>query len=354
MNRQQKWSRRLILLAVVVLLIGVGLVTYRILCSEASEEASPMSRSSGHGQPAAGARDAADADTSADELGQMLMAQWRVEDVQQQKIDELIAYLNSVDKLNAGSGGGSASSVGSIDHELAVLSMAHVRHLLALGREHPDVVVPALRTSYQDALKAFPGTLHEHFRAIRERDPTTKADPDDLVVLRTRAVAATYLLAELQVHEALPELVAGYRLQHQWAHEGVQETLVPQGIALYALHRLVSTVDVGKLTPEAQAARRTYLAWAETHLPPEQERQVMAWHADYDESDPMRRIVDPEGKVLRAQPTTKITWYPVVFRDVTPFHQADYGGGKCALTAKAQHWADLLLPCAEGYRGPAR
>ena len=121
------------------------------------------------------------------------------------------------------------------------------------------------------------------------------------------------------------------------------EVPVPRPMTLYAIHRLVTTLPQGGLSTKALAARRAYMTWAEKNLPEPQIKKVTAWYADYDESDPYRRIVDPKGHVLAGQPAIRLARYPHQLLDGTVMRRGHLPEEK----KKEAEWAGLLLPFVE-------
>jgi len=227
-----------------------------------------------------------------------------------------------------------------------VFHLFRVRRLLAEGRANPGTVVPLLKAAYKEALDAWPRVYAEKLK----RGFHAKSEADLFDKVYTKALAATYLLAELQDHESLPLLVAGYKRQYQWMEEikptSFGRVPVPIPFTLYAIHRLASTLKPEQMGHEALAARQVYMEWAEKNLLPPKEMVGTAWHADYDESDPYRRIVDPQGRVLVGQSKISLVKCPYTFKDGTLLQEGGWGR-ESYITAREKEWAKLLLEFVE-------
>ena len=85
------------------------------------------------------------------------------------------------------------------------------------------------------------------------------------------------------------------------------------------------------------------MTWAQENVPEPQVKKVTAWYADYDESDPYRRIVDPKGHVLTGQPVIELARYPDQLLDGTALIEGHLPEEK----KKEAEWAGLLLPFVE-------
>lgn len=156
----------------------------------------------------------------------------------------------------------------------------------------------------------------------------------------------TYLLGELNNHNSLKFILEGYKKQRNWIEEygvGKMATPVPTPMTLYAMHRLAVTLPENKMDLQALAVRNAYLEWANRYVPEPEFIKVTAWNADYDESDPYRRIVDPEGIVLTGQPSIHMPRYPCRLKDGTYF----FNGSMEEEKQKEKEWVDLLIPFIE-------
>lgn len=272
----------------------------------------------------------------------------RVENIRSETIEQVVENLANFDDMHfvySSLNGGFCP--GDMHCEVrVVVRFFRVRRLYEDGLRNPGRVIPLLKDAYRKAHEEWPQA-----RAARlEYEKNNKAgwsEPDGFNKVNTRAVASTYLLAELQDHDSLPLLVAGFKLQRKWTEEMEDFTLtevpVPRPMTLYAIHRLVTTLPQGGLSTKALAARRAYMTWAEKNLPEPQIKKVTAWYADYDESDPYRRIVDPKGHVLAGQPAIRLARYPHQLLDGTVMRRGHLPEEK----KKEAEWAGLLLPFVE-------
>ena len=132
-------------------------------------------------------------------------------------------------------------------------------------------------------------------------------------------MAATYVLAELKDFESLPLLVDSYKAQDEWIHKyrpyPCLQVPVPPTISLYAMHRLVSAYPPERMTPEARGLHEAYMNWANENLAPPIQFRGTAWDATHDASDPMIRVADPKGVLLRGQRNMELVAYPHEFAD---------------------------------------
>jgi len=284
----------------------------------------------------------------------------RVEAIRAESLAEMVANLANMDDnhLAMTTRGDRGYSWGDLVGELTrVVHLFRVRRLLTEGRRRPREVAGLLRPAYEEALAGWPKALAQRLALFREAiqkggHPRLGSEPTEFDKYLAQAVVATYVLAELNDVGSLPVLVKGYKQQERFEEldsGGLLPIPVPRAMTLYAIHRLVSAHGKTGLSPSARRSRKTYVAWAQEHLPPPRMRTVSAWNADHDESDAYRRIVDPSGEVLADQPTMRIAIYPTKFTDGADMHPA----GSHKLTEKAEHWAALLLPFAEAIMASA-
>jgi len=247
----------------------------------------------------------------------------RAKNIVQETIEETIQNFAHFDDLmlaqTSFEGGG--FELDPRAQSLVVTRLARVRRVLEEGRADPEKVIPHLRRVLADALTGWPDARRQKEIRMNASVGYSRSEPDNYDTLRVGALAATYLLAELGDHEALPVMAECFRCHKvEKPYESVEELRfapVPPALTLYAMHRLVSSYPVEELSPEARRLRETYLKSA-TCLPAPQEVTVTRWNAGYDESDPRIMMMDPEGRVLRGQPTMKLAVYPWQFDDGTP------------------------------------
>ena len=279
----------------------------------------------------------------------------RVENIAGESIEQTIENLANFDDCHFASTSFMGGRHGGIlsSEVIYVVNLFRVRRLLEEGRANRGVVIAALKSAYKEALAGWPQARTEVVAYIhRELDAGRQASfsqPCTADKLEHKALAATYLLAELQDHDSLPLLVHGYRVHSKWRDElekaGWHALAVPIPFTLYAIHRLASTLEPAQMSEEALAARAAYLEWAGRNLALPVERVVSALHADYDESDVYLRIVDPRGQVLTDQPKISLARYPCLYSDGA--HMQIPKGLGTYTCPREKEWAGLLLPFVE-------
>lgn len=261
----------------------------------------------------------------------------RSDNIDTETIEQTIRNLANIDDLHL-----AHTSISGIPpmntspafQSLVVTRMARVRRILSEGRNDPKLVVPHLRKVYEDALTRWPKAIRDKLRALHAgrqppRDPGN--EPDLGTKYETRAIAATYLLAELGDHESLPLLFKGYEI-HGYPYSATEiYAPVPPAITLYAMHRLVQSFPEEKLNAEARNVRFNYLEQAKCLPPPRDILVTKSWYARYDESDPRIAVLDREKKVLRDEPTMSMVVYPHRFTDGKRISTSD---GKVSERAK--------------------
>jgi hypothetical protein len=317
-----------------------------------------------HGQDIAAAKSAEPnepADQPAHAEQEILVHPWhkeRVENIRSENIRQVIQNLANFDD---GSFAETATSRmfarGSVRSEMGrVVRMFRVRRLFEEGARSPEQVLPLLRQTYKEALDAWPSARADHLeaagQAFRERGGFTLSEPDAYNIANAKAVAMTYLLAELKDYDALPVLVEGYRLQARWMDELPPDAFtlvpVPTTMTLYAIHRLVRGMKPEGMSPAARTARQVYMDWAEKNLAEPTTLKGTAWNSLYDESDPYLRIIDREGKVLAGEPSIELPVYPDTWKDGTFLDGEDeLGPVPMEIRDREKEWAKLLLTFAE-------
>ncbi len=206
------------------------------------------------------------------------------------------------------------------DEMLRVVHLFRVRRLLEIGRRAPDKVTPVLRTALRQALADWPQALAQMQKMwTGHPDGFSTEGPTNYEKNQVKAIAATYLLAELGDFNSLPLILQSYRLHTKWIgehkHYPCAQVAVPQAITLYAMHRLVSAHPLSRQSNEARGLRESYMQWSSKHIPPRRRFTGSAWNADYDESDPLGAVLDPEAAALQDQPTIQLVIYPTKFGD---------------------------------------
>jgi hypothetical protein len=246
--------------------------------------------------------------------------QERMANICQENIDEQIRNLaNFDDNQFALTARGAGVTPHTNDGEMfRITHLMRVRSLYQIGQQTPDIVLPSLRKAFSDGIQAFPEAYkmqQERWREARGRG-LYQTEPNDYDKVTLQMTVATYLLAELGDHDSLRDIVNGYRLQRSWldpdSFYAVEQTPVPLGISIYAIHRLIETYPSTKMSDNAQRAHDTYIAWANQHVPPVRMARVTTSSAQYDESDPAIQILDPQRLVLRDQPSMEMPYYPTV------------------------------------------
>lgn len=285
----------------------------------------------------------------------------RVENIRKEEIEEVIENLANFDDMHfATTSSEMGFSPGNPESEMHRLThLFRVRRLLEEGRKAPELVVHQLRKALGQALADWPEAFQQELELWEEAEKLSrgliKDEPSAHDKARVKAAAATYLLAELQDHESLPLLWEGYKLQDKWIAEistedyrFIAQCPVPPPISLYAMHRLVSTYPLDQLPPAARAAHKRYMEWTQKHIPPPKKFTVTGSTANYDESDPRVRILDPEGVVLRHQPKMELVAYPDHFADGAPMQAYDSAP---YITDTCNEWFSLMEAFAQAAFG---
>ena len=268
----------------------------------------------------------------------------RVNNIRVETIEQVIENLANFDDMLFATtvSGARGYKAGRLPDEVSrVVHLFRVRRLWAEGKENPELVIRLLRAAYKQGLADFPQGCIQLDLEVKEMESQGRSvtfnKPNLFGKSQTKAVVATYLLAELQDHDSLPLLLEGFTLQNKWVEQGDRIAPVPPAMTLYAIHRLVCALPAEQMNLCARSAQKSYMKWAAKHLPLLKEIEGTAWNADYDESDVYRRIVDPEGRVLAGQPRVTLTEYPVEFADGTPMDDPEM----------TKEWAGLLLRFVE-------
>jgi len=272
-----------------------------------------------------------------------------VENIGGETVQQLVQNLANYDDMHlATTTTGSRLYHGT--HKSVVHKVAHlfrVRRLLAIEQEFAGTVTPVMVAAYAEALETWPAVYRDWTRRFHEGGPlTNRYEPTDVDKLTMRAAVATYFMGESGDPALLGVLLDGYQTQQRWLDEYKRaaraQCPVPPAFTLYAIHRLVSTVPEGSLSLEARSARKSYLFWAEDHIPSPAKEEVSAWNAQYDEAQLFRRIADPENVLLREQPKMVMKEYPLRFKDGAPFELYEMPN----LSQQGEAWCDRLFAAA--------
>jgi len=273
----------------------------------------------------------------------------RVENIGREAVQQLVENLANFDDMHL-----ATTSVGydllNGTYDSAVHRVAHlfrVRRLLAIEKESPGTVTSVMMDAYAKALKAWPSAYRDWTRRwYGPAEGLTAYEPFDIDKAEMGATVATYFLGESGDPEMLGVLLDGYQTHQRWLDEYKRaartQCPVPPAFTLYAIHRLVSTAPEGSLRAEGRAARKTYLSWAEDHIPSTAEVEVSASNAMYDEAEGFRRIADPKNVLLRGQPKMVMTVYPSRFKDGTAFEPNEFPD----LSQEGQEWRKRLFAAA--------
>jgi hypothetical protein len=271
----------------------------------------------------------------------------RVDNIRRESISQLVENLANFDDMHLASTS-TGTHIPDGSYEAALLHLGHlfrVRRLLSIQRESPKIITPIMIDSYEKALDAFPAAYRDwtkRFYGPAER----RYEPLAVERVEAGSIVATYMLGESGDVAALGVLVKGYERQKKWLDQykraARNQCPVPPPLTLYAIHRLVTTASDDALTAEAQVACKTYLSWAEDHIPLATGKTVSAWNAKYDEGEPFRKIADPQDALLRKESKIVIVVYPSRFKDKTPFEK----NHRPNLSQQGQEWRKRLFAAA--------
>ncbi len=272
----------------------------------------------------------------------------RVANIRREQIKQVIENLANFDdnSFATTARGDRGFTPGDPDCEaFRVVHLSRVARLVAEGKKQPEPVVSLLNEALAKALEDWPDVMKAQADKWLKSDGSfTQDEPGEFDKLTTKAVVATYILAELQDYESLPILLQSYQKTEKWIAAlkpyPVFQFPVPPNITLYAMHRLVYNYPEDKLTPDAINARDEYIKWSDQNLPEPKIVSRSAWNAEYDTSDPMVKITDPKGILHKAQPKINLLLYPNRFKD-GPFFQ---GYIEDKVDEKTQEWFDAMGP----------
>ena len=245
----------------------------------------------------------------------------RVKNIRDETIEESIHNLANFDDMSLAetSFSGLAVMHGSAEVEVILVTrLARVRRLMEEGRREPGSVIPPLRRAFCVAVDAWPDVWRKRLAAFNAAAAAGtghgQSEPNMYDRLRAQALVATYVLAELGDHQALPVMLKCYKHHDHNCPPKLRSPIGP-GLTLYAMHRLVSSYPVQKLNDRARRLREAYLKTARC-LPPCRQIAVTKWQAKYDETDPrLLKIPRQKGSLLRAEPNMKMVLYPARFTD---------------------------------------
>lgn len=266
-------------------------------------------------------------DVGAGQSGVIAPQAWHIarrDAVSAESIEELIAHLGNFDDqhLAETSFSGLAISDLSANRILITTRLTRVRRLLAEGRARREQVIPPLRAALKDVLRRWPGIFLEQQK--QGYFDQFDGGPSPYGRCIEQAVAATYLLAELNDHASLPLLVEVYDAHIDDynvidARPRPQKAPVAPAITIYAMHRLISSYPTAGLSDTAKNHRQRYLRLARELFPDVTETKVIqTWQSNYGDDDPRIAVLDPARKTLQGQPTMNMAIYPVTLRNGEP------------------------------------
>ena len=211
----------------------------------------------------------------------------RVENIRREDIRQVIANLANFDdnQFAETADGGGYTPGEPKDEMFRLVHLSRVGRLMAEGQNDPDLVVPLLKESFLQSMKDWPEALKaRQQKSLSSGGSFSLEGPEDYDNASTRALVATYVLAELQDYESLPILLHSYKKSEKWIAEYVAfptfQYLVPPTITLYAMHQLVSKYPSEGLSDATLRARDTYLKWSDENLPAPLNISRSAWHAE--------------------------------------------------------------------------
>ncbi len=245
----------------------------------------------------------------------------RVSNIRRESISDCIASLGNFDDQHLAETSISGIRAGStVGQSIVVTRLARVRRLLEEGHRSPDSVVGTFRSAFKTGLDEWPEARQEFITAFEQSEAKgvafTQSEPMAYDKLKSRSLAATYVLAELEDHESLPLMIRSFEMNIDPKR---MTSPAPPAITFYAMHRLMLSYPEGELTSELRHVREEYLAAVDGILPEPRTETVTKWHADYSESDPRVVLFDPKKQVLRDQPRMEMRIYPVRFVDGESF-----------------------------------
>jgi hypothetical protein len=257
-------------------------------------------------------------------LPQSPMQKERIENISGESISTMIENLANFDDDQFAITSIHGFTYGEPSGEMRrITHLSRVRRLLETGRASADAVLTPLRSALENALPQWPAAREARVKKWKDNpNGFTESEPDEYQKVSVRAMAATYLIAELQDHPSLPLLTRSCRIQLAWTLEykpyPAIAVPVPPAMALYAMHRLILTYPKDGLDGKSQQALQVYLEWAENNIAPPNTATGTSWMASHDASDPMVLLGDPKKVLLKAQPKITYTRYPYRYKDGTP------------------------------------
>ena len=241
----------------------------------------------------------------------------RIGNIQRESIGDCIANLGNFDDQHL-----AETSLGGIlgadarGRSIVVTRLARVRRLLAEGRRSPDSVIGPFRSAFMRALNEWPEAQQKFITAFKQAESKgvgfIRGEPMAYDKLKTRSLAATYVLAELGDHKSLPLMIRSFQMNIDSKRLISPAT---RAVTLYAMHQLMLSYPAGKLTPESRRIREEYLAAIDGVFPDPETVAATRWNANYSESDPLVVLLERKKRVLRNQPMMKMRIYPVRFAD---------------------------------------
>jgi hypothetical protein len=284
----------------------------------------------------------------------------RVDTIAQESIDQVIANLAGFDDYHFATTSsprsfspGSPESVG-----MMLPNLFRVRRLLEEAERDHKLIAQKMKDALADALmrwpEAFKNELAMRIEFDRQKIPMIKDAPTEHDKVRLQTQVATYVLAEMPDHTALPVLIQSYRKQQEWIdaipvekYAWIPQCPVPPPISLYAMHRLVSTYPLTERSDAAMTAHKAYMQWADAHLPELKRYEGVRSKSKYDESDPRNIMADREGLLQVNEPKISLTIYPAYFKDRSGMQK--YLAGPY-MTDRSKEWFKLIESFADAIK----
>ena len=185
-----------------------------------------------------------------------------------------------------------------------------VRKILGKVDADRDTVVVVLMTKLAESAEGFDQIDRAVNRAIAFSDGgLTLTEPDEWGRRITIAPAATYILGELGVHEALPVM----------AEICAAEGAVPVNrlFLFYTMHCLAMSHPRNGLSPEAIESLVSYLA-STRDLPSPETKSVPSWQASHEETD-FRHMIVGQDIGLDRMPQIQMRIYPKSLAELEVF-----------------------------------
>ncbi len=272
----------------------------------------------------------------------------RVDAIRSESVRECIANLGNFDDQHlAETSLPGAKACTAAAQSIIVTRLSRVRRLLEDGRRDPDSVIGPFRAAFAQGLDEWPKARQEFMDAFNRAEAEgvgfTRSEPIPYDTLRTRSLAATYVLAELGDHQSLPLMVRCFELN---LDPKKMTAPSPPAVTLYAMHQLMLSYPEASLTDQSRRVRQEYLAAAAEVFAEPKKVGVTKWHADYAESDPRILMGDPKKGVLQDQPMMMMRIYPVRYLNGQDYTDSMWVPSEASLKLfeKVKNFTELTFP----------